>query len=156
MSPRASPALGSRAHGQTPSLASQQPQNKKERKRMQLAERMASIHQTFEQSHNDHYWAYLSAAQCEINLLMRADPYREGPLDDSPEGIAQLMAEARKEICGSRPIAPNAEASFQHASGKFYPEFVREVNGALEQRDADLTAVHVRYLLRWYPGTTDT
>lgn len=110
---------------------------------MQLAEKMTAIHNTFEQNHTDHYWAYLSAAQCEINLLMRADPYRDGPLDDTPEGIARQMEDAKTEICSARPIAPEAEASFQHASGKFYPEFVREINGALEQRDADLSSIHV-------------
>ncbi|KAL9088366.1 MAG: hypothetical protein Q9159_003140 [Coniocarpon cinnabarinum] len=145
MSPRASPGLGPRTHGRSPSPASQQPQNKKERKRIQLAERMAAINSTFEQNHTDHYWAQLSAAQCEINLLMRADPYRDGPLDDTPSGIARQMADARNEICSQRPIAPEAEPSFQHASGKFYPEFVREINSALEQRDADLTSIYDNY-----------
>ena len=104
---------------------------------------MIAIHNAFEQNHTDHYWAQLSAMQCEINLLMRADPYREGPLDDSPAGIAQQTSDARKEVCSQRPITAEAEASFQHSSGKFYPEFVRQINSALEQRDADLTSIHV-------------
>ena len=105
------------------------------------------MHHAFEQNHNDHYWAQLSSVQCEINLLMRADPYRDGPLDESPEGITAQMAEARKEVCSARPIAQEAEASFQHSGGKFYPEFVREVNNALEQRDANLTSTYVGTLL---------
>ena len=110
---------------------------------MQIAEKIAAIHNSFEQHHTDHYWAQLSAVQCEINLLMRADPYRDGPLDDSAEAVSQLMSEAKKDVCSARPVAPEAEASFQHTSGRFYPDFVRRVNSALEQRDADLTSVHV-------------
>lgn len=142
MSPRPSPSL-SRTHGRSPSPIAAQPTSKKERKRLQITDRLSAMHDSFEQHHTDHYWAQLSAVQCEINLLMRADPYRDGPLNDSPDGIAAQMGEARKEVCSARAIAPEAEASFQHASGKFYPDFVREVNAALEQRDADLTSIYV-------------
>lgn len=98
--------------------------------------------ESFESAHQEHFYAQLSATHCDINLIMQADPHH-GPLDDSPEDIARLVNEARAVVC-SRSIAPEAEKSFEALGGRSYSRYVGEVNGALEQRDADLAQAYVR------------
>lgn len=110
-----------------------------------LSEKLADMVASFSANHVEHFYAQLSALQCDINLVLRADPYRDGPLDDSKEDIDRLIATARDEICRSRAIAPEAESSFQALGGQFYAKFVQDINASMEERDKELTQAYQRH-----------
>lgn len=144
-SPMGSPTMGSygrkaRTRSPTPPIAP----SKRDKRRAMLSERLNEMISSFEGNHIDHYVAQLSAIQCDINLIMRADPYKNGPLEDSPEAINRLADEARRET-RNRHFSAEAEETFESLKGKHYSQFVDEVNAAMEQRDADLTSAHVSF-----------
>ena len=99
---------------------------------------------SFTDHHVDQFAAQLQAIQCDLNLIIRADPYRNEPLDDSPADIDRLTAEARHEVTQDRPFNnQEAEDSFRNLCGKNYAKFVDQVNGAMEERDKELTMLFV-------------
>ena len=97
----------------------------------------------FTANSQNNFYAQLSALQCDINLILNADPYRNAPLDDLPNDIASQVAATREEVCSARPIATEAENTFYALAGQTYAKFVEEINGAVEEKDRDLTAMHV-------------
>lgn len=104
---------------------------------------------TFSANQNQHYRAQLHAIQVDMTLVIGADPYTaEAPLDDSGEEIRELVERLLAPDAqgnGGIPL-PNEDAArtdFWALAGKRYGEFVREVNDAIEQRDAELTSLHV-------------
>jgi len=108
-----------------------------------LADRITDMMNSFNANQYDHYFAQLAAVQCDINLIMRADPFNSGALEDSPEAISRLVDEARKETIRNRSLSAEAEVSFEALKGRQYSRFVNEVNGALEDRDAALAMAFV-------------
>jgi len=98
---------------------------------------------TFSKTHQEHYYAQLIGLQCDMNLIMRADSYANVPLDDDPEHIARMLAEAQYEATRGRGIRAEGAASFNAYAGRYYSKLVTDINGALERRDADLTLAHV-------------
>lgn len=109
-----------------------------------LSNKLNDMVSSFSVQHQEHYYAQLTAIQCDMNLIMRADPHTSGPLDDTPEGIRDLVQEARAELKRDRPLSDEAEKSFSGIGGKMYSGFVNDVNGAMEERDKDLTMLMVR------------
>lgn len=109
-----------------------------------LSAKLQDIVKAFSEQHGDHYYAQLSALQCDMNLIMRADPHASGPMDTSPEAIAAQVASVREELNRRKPLHPDAEESFAAMSGRMYVRFVEEVNKAMEERDQDLTMLMVR------------
>lgn len=77
-----------------------------------------------------------------MNLIMEANAHTNGPLPSSPEDIEALVEEniktARKNISAILP--PRA--------GKIYAAFAKEVNDAIEERDAAMTMHMVSLDLR--------
>ncbi|KAJ8611338.1 hypothetical protein MRB53_038008 [Persea americana] len=122
-----------------------QPLSKRDKRRALIADRLADMVSSFADDHAAHYYAQLSGVQCDINLVLRADPYADAPLEDSPAEIAQLVAAAKEQVCRARPIGQEGESSFAALSGRCYARFVDEVNGAMEERDRDLTQIHNEY-----------
>jgi hypothetical protein len=120
------------------------PQNKREKRRNQLKERLQDMMATFSRDHQEHYYAQLIGLQCDMNLIMRADSYANMPLDDDPQHIQQMVEEARREVTRGRDVTQDGEPSFYAFAGRYYHKLVAEVNAALERRDVDLTETHVR------------
>lgn len=119
-------------------------QSKREKRRTAIADKLNTMHDVFDSLQPSHYYAQLIALQCDINLILHANPYHDGPLDDSPEDIRAAVASARERVMQSRPqIVPEAESSFANLAGKAYAEFVEDVNAAVERRDTDQTTVYV-------------
>lgn len=158
-SPRAPSPMAGVARGASPTppplhhhSQAQQPVSKRDKRRSLLSEKLNDIVQTFSANHYDHYYAMLSALQCDINLVLRADPYRDAPLPDTAADVAQLVAEARNEITANRPISEEGESSFSALAGQFYAQFVLKVNEATEERDKELTELFVRYAFMMHPA----
>ena len=97
---------------------------------------------TFTRDQQQHYRAQLQAIQVDMTLVLRADPYENKPLDDSPEAIAELVEHMTR---GNLPEAKAAREDYMAMAGKRYYEYCQEINQAQEQRDADLTALKVGY-----------
>jgi len=124
-------------------IANGAPQSKRDKRRLALKERLNDMMNTFSRDQHEHYYAQLVGLQCDMNLIMRADSYRDGPLDDDPEYINGLLGGLRGEATKFRPISADAEHSFNSFAGKYYTRLVMNVNSALERRDVDLTNTHV-------------
>lgn len=135
-----SPSVGSSAHTHHPPPNI----NPKEKKKHAVSNKLREMVDSFSENNYDHLSAQLCAIQCDLNLVMRADPYRSGPLDDSPEEISRLTAEAREEVCKYKPFESEAaEESFKSLVGRSYSKFADEINGAMEDRDKELTMLFV-------------
>lgn len=122
------------------------PQNSRDKKRSQVSNKIREMIDSFADNNLDHFSAQLCAIHCDLNLVMRADPYH-GPLDDSPAEISRLTLEARDEVGKNRPFeSAAAEESFKSLVGRHYSKFVDDVNGAMEDRDKELTVLFVSHL----------
>lgn len=103
---------------------------------------------TFSSNQHNHYRAQLQGVQVDMTLVLRADPYRDGPLDDSHDDIKALVENIMaRDANGSGGVSlPNDQAArddYWTIAGKRYTEFVRNVNDAIEERDADLAQLNV-------------
>ena len=105
-----------------------------------LSDRLQEMISGFSGNLRPHYEAQANAIQVDINLIHRADPYANKPLDCSPEDINNLI---RNTVGGKIPADPVAEADFLAAAGKLYRKYVTDVNDAMEERDINLTLLHV-------------
>ena len=123
------------------SATSPQPQpSKRDKRRNMLAEKLAEMMATFSDNRDSHYRAQLAALQADINLIMKADPYANQPLEDSNEEAAELVS----QIMGNNvPTAPSAGTDYIAQCGKHYSRFVDAVNDAMEERDYNLTMLWV-------------
>lgn len=123
--------------------------SKRDVRRNRIVEKLQTMVNSFSANGHQHYRAQLQAIQVDMTLLIGADPYRTGgPLEDSHDEIrAMVDSIVRASPSGVGGInLPEDEAArndFYSIAGKRYSEFVRNVNNAIEERDADLTALHV-------------
>lgn len=65
-----------------------------------------------------------------MNLITHADPYLPEPLEDSPEEIARLAEQA----ASGTPY----QSEMSSLAGKWYAEFVHEINDAKEAKELAL------------------
>lgn len=152
LSPRTATAGNSVAlkheRAMTPSLLAQ-PVSKRDKRRTVLAEKLNELTSAFSQNRDSHYRQQLQALQADMNLIMRADPYQDQPLDDSADAIADLISEI---LSGNPHSTVNGELAA--TSGRRYARFVEQVNNAMEDRDAQMTTLHVSSPLKqiggWY------
>jgi hypothetical protein len=125
------------------SATSPQPQpSKRDKRRNMLAEKLSEMMATFSDNRDSHYRAQLAALQADINLIMKADPYKNEPLEDNGQEASELIT----QIMGNNiPTAPSAGTDYVAQCGKYYSRFVDAVNDAMEERDYNLTMLYVRY-----------
>lgn len=133
-SPQLSPIMGGshkveRNHTNSPPL----PLSKRDKRRTMLADRLGEITKQFSQNRDLHYREQLQAIQIDMNLIMEADAYGKEPLKDQPDEIDTLVQDSIRSIRKSLgPIPPQR-------AGRLYADFAKEVNDAMEERDAALT-----------------
>jgi hypothetical protein len=112
-------------------------------------DKLQSMIDGFASNQHAHYRAQLQALQVDMTLVLRADPYPSaggewsGVLDDGGEEIRSLVEQTGATL----PNDEAAQKDFQAMAGSWYREFAREVNDCIEQRDAELTALHVGIIL---------
>ncbi|KAH8670448.1 Sds3-like-domain-containing protein [Tricladium varicosporioides] len=107
--------------------------SKRDKKRTLLAERLADITAQFSANRDIHYREQLQALQIDMNLIMEADTHGREQLRNDPVEIDDLVQEnIRKTMMKS--IGPTAPPR----AGKVYADFAKDVNDAMEQRDASL------------------
>lgn len=121
------------------------PLSKRDKRRNNITDRLSDMIETFAADQHQHYRAQLQAIQVDMSMILRANPYNNTPLDDHAEDIA---AEIEKITGGSMPQLSNeaAKKDYLALAGKRYHDYVQDINRAMEQRDADLTALKVSLL----------
>lgn len=114
--------------------------SKRDKRRHNISERLQDMINSFNKDQHQHYRAQLQAIQVDMTLVLRADPYENAPLDDSPQAIEELIEAITG---GAVPSTKAAKDDYQVLAGKRYYEYCQLINKAQEQRDADLTALKV-------------
>ncbi|PNS15030.1 MICOS complex subunit mic60 [Sphaceloma murrayae] len=115
---------------------------KREKRRKNIVEKLQDMIQTFSRDQTQHYRAQLQAIQVDMTLILRADPYENTPLEDSPQHIEELIEALTG---GNIPGGKAAKEDFYSLAGKRYFEYCQEINKAQEKRDADLAMLKARY-----------
>jgi hypothetical protein len=114
-----------------------QPMSKRDKRRNQHIAHQQELVDEFTQNREYHYRSQLIALQHDMNMITQADLYNPEPLDDSPEEIAAMVDEAAADT----PY----QAEMSRLAGRWYSEFVLEVNEAKEAKDVELTQLMVRF-----------
>lgn len=109
--------------------------NKKDRKRNMQMSQIQDLNNDFKDNRAAHFHKQAVALQNDLNLITTAHLYDPEPLDDSPAAIAELV----EASAAGTPYQSNVSSM----SGKWYSEFVHEVNEAKESRDIELTQLDV-------------
>lgn len=112
-----------------------QPISKRDKKRNQHIAHQQELVDEFTQNRDGHYRQQLVALQYDMNLISQADPYNPEPLEDSPEEVARLI----EESAAGTPY----QAEMSKLAGRWYSEFVHEVNEAKEANEIQLTQLMV-------------
>ena|SRR2546423_1322384 len=111
------------------------PLSKRDKKRNQHIRHQEELVEQFTQNRDAHYRAQLVALQFDMNLITQADPYNPEPLEDSPDEIAKMVEEAA--------AGTSYQAEMSKMAGRWYSEFVHEVNDAKEAKEIELTQLKV-------------
>ena len=109
--------------------------SKRDRRRTQHLAHQQDLLDDFSSNRESHYRKQLIALQNDMNLITHADPYNPEPLDDSPEEIARLAEQA----ASGTPY----QSEMSSLAGKWYAEFVHEVNDAKEAKEIALIQLQV-------------
>lgn len=99
-----------------------------------LAERLTEMTNQFSANRDAHYREQLQAIQIDMNLIMEADVHGREPVPDSGEEIFALVQDSVK-----RTMMKPAGSAPPPRAGKIYADFAKEINDAMEERDAALT-----------------
>ena len=101
---------------------------------------------SFDSNQQMHYQAQMRAVQVDMNLVLRADLHAAAStgedgalLEDGGDEIRRMVEEAGVAL----PEDEAVQRDYWNLAGSRYREFAREVNDCVEQRDADLVALHV-------------
>ena len=113
-----------------------QPLSKKDKRRTQHLAHQQELMEDFSINREGHYRRQLIALQNDMNLITHADPYMPEPMEDSPDEIARISEQA----ASGTPYHSEMSA----LAGKWYAEFVNEVNDAKEEKELALIQLSVR------------
>ena len=112
-----------------------QPLSKRDKQKNQHVILQQDLHIDFNSNREQHYRAQLIALQHDMNLVTQADPYGQDPLEDSPEEIARLV----EANASGTPY----QSEISSLAGKWYTEYIQEVNEAKEQKEIELIQLQV-------------
>lgn len=142
-SPQQSPTMAhshliDRQMSNSPPPAHSHQLSKRDKRRSLLANRLDEITQSFATNRDANYRNQLQALQCDMNIIMEADPYGASPLPDSREEIDSLVSRnLQKAMMKTISPAPPLRA------GMLYAQFAKDVNDAIEERDTNMTRHYV-------------
>jgi hypothetical protein len=144
-SPDQSPIMGAshridRQQSNSPPLQEQQ-LSKRDKRRTNLANRLAEITAQFSDNRDVHYRNQLQALQIDINLIGEANAQGDMPLPDSPGAIDKLVRDNLQ-----KNLMKAIGANVPLRAGRVYADFAKEINDAMEEKDAML-AMHKVCLL---------
>lgn len=112
-----------------------QPKTKREKRRDQHNVLQQDMQKEFSNNREQHYRAQLIALQHDMNFVTTADPYGPEPLEDSPDEIDRMI----QINASGTPF----QSEMSSLAGKWYSEFVGEVNEAKESKEIELIQLAV-------------
>ena len=133
-------------HSATPPLS--QPLSKRDKRRNATMERLNDINATFALNREAHSRAQLNSLTRDINYISRADLYQPKLLDDTAD---EIYAAAEASIAKTNQLGLRSgtlaggfgDGEARAGTGKWAAIFTQQVNDAMEERDAQLTALAV-------------
>ncbi|KIY03595.1 uncharacterized protein Z520_00286 [Fonsecaea multimorphosa CBS 102226] len=128
-SPMAGPDGTAYSHRRSPTPPAQ-PMSKKDKRRNQQVAHQQELHNELNNNREQHYREQLIALQHDMSLISQADPYEPEPLEDSPEEVARIA-----ELAAS---GTPYQSQMSSLAGKWYAEFVHEINDAKEAKELAL------------------
>ena len=134
-SPLAGPDNTVYSHRRSPTPPTQ-PLSKRDKRRNQHVAHQQELYNELASNREQHYREQLIALQTDMNLISQADPYDPEPLEDSPEEVARIA-----EVAAS---GTPYQSQMSSLAGKWYAEFVHEVNDAKEAKELALIQLVVR------------
>jgi len=119
--------------------------SKQDKRRNLLSERLNSIGAHFARDRDSFYRTQLQSLQLAMNYINNADLYKNEPLNDNPndvfEGLSAAVADNAQRVAqtGARVKMHEVPAG----SDMRVAAFIKDINDAMETRDASLTAIAV-------------
>lgn len=123
-----------------------QPLTKRDVRRQRINDKLGGMIKSFDSNQQMHYQAQMRAVQVDMNLVLRADLHAAASTGEDGALLEDGGDEIRKMVEEASVALPDDEAmqrDYWNLAGSRYREFAREVNDCVEQRDADLVALHV-------------
>jgi len=121
--------------------------SKQDKRRNLLSERLNAIGVHFARDRDSFYRTQLQSLQLAINYINNTDLYKSEPLNDNPNDVFEELSAAvadnaqRVAQAGARVNMHEVPAG----SDMRVAAFIKEINDAMETRDANLTAIAVSY-----------
>jgi hypothetical protein len=128
-SPLPGPDGSTYSHRRTPTPPAQ-PLSKRDKRRNQHVAHQQELYNELSSNRELHYREQLIALQHDMSLISQADPYEPEPLEDSPEEVARIA-----ELAAS---GTPYQSQLSSLAGKWYAEFVHEINEAKETKEVSL------------------
>ena len=132
------------------SPTTQLPLSKRDKKRLNMADRLTEISNNFTANRDTFYRQQLQAYQTDINYIQQADPYSNKPLEDPTddpleEAAGSAAASTQGSLRTTQQTHQNSigRTELPFKTGKHTAQFVQAINDAMEKRDVDLTALVV-------------
>ena len=122
----------------TPPMA---PLSKRDKRRNQHVAHQQELYNELSSNREQHYREQLIALQHDMSLISQADPYEPEPLEDSPEEVAKIA-----ELAAS---GTPYQSQMSALAGKWYAEFVHEINDAKEAKELALIQLMVQDSPLW-------
>ncbi len=139
-SPLPGPDVGAYSHRRSPTPPAQ-PLSKRDKRRNQHVAHQQELYNELSSNREQHYREQLIALQHDMNLISQVDPYEPEPLDDSPEEIAKVA-----ELSAS---GTPYQSQMSALAGKWYSQFVDEINDAKDTKEDGLIKLMVRATFIW-------
>ena len=113
-----------------------QPLSKRDKRRNQHVAHQQGLYDELSSNREQHYREQLIALQHDMSLISQVDPYEPEPLEDSPEEIAKVA-----ELSAS---GTPYQSQMSSLAGKWYGQFVEEINDAKTAKETALIHLMVR------------
>ena len=116
---------------------------------MVLQDRLAEISQNFAENRDANYRKQLQQYQADINFINNAQLYGDKPLLEPGEEDEDDIGDTGAAGVRHQPtslVNGNARLETPPKTGRYAARFVQEINDAIEERDANLTATAVRVI----------
>ncbi|KAK0514265.1 hypothetical protein JMJ35_002882 [Cladonia borealis] len=137
------------------SPTTQFPLSKRDKKRLNMADRLTEISNNFTANRDTFYRQQLQAYQADINYIQQANPYSnkalEYPTDDpSEEAAGSAAASTQGSLRTTQQTHQNSigRTELPFKTGRHTAQFVQNINDAMEKRDVDLTTLVYRHNFR--------
>ena len=126
----------------------QQNLSKRDKRKLQLEDRLQEISRNFRQNRDFEYRSQLQTIQSDITYISAADPYKDQPLNDTPEDVVEEITSGitrnnQGPARGSHVSPGAAKGKAPERAGKFAMAYIDEINDAMEEKDAQLTLLAV-------------